>query len=184
MVSSSSLDPPPLPPSSSVRPMPSLRTDATALAAAQVGVAMGAGGSAMAVVAADVVFLSNNLLRLPSAVALCRSARATIIANCVFAITVKLIAIVLAILGMLKLWHAVLIDVGSLLFVVVNGSSILLKSHLFEDPNHSSLAPRDHSADHDHCDDDHSHGTATAAAEKQQYQPVTLSVVNGIATMV
>lgn len=124
---------------------------------------MGAGGSAMAVVAADVVFLSNNLLRLPSVVSLCRNARATIIVNCVFAITVKLIAIVLAILGMLKLWHAVLIDVGSLLFVVINGSCILFKSHLFDDPKQSQV-----------------NNLTTEATDNQQYQPV----VNPITSMV
>jgi hypothetical protein len=146
---------------------------------------MGAGGSAMAVVAADVVFLSNNLLRLPAAVSLCRSARATIIANCVFAITVKLIAIILAIFGMLKLWHAVLIDVGSLLFVVINGSSILLKSHLFDEPKQGQQQ-----LVHDH---DHSGGNTattamtTATGDKQQYQPVVTVVVTantGIASMV
>lgn len=112
--------------------------DATALASARVGVAMGAGGSAMAVVAADVVVLSNNLLRLPSAISICRKARRIIITNCVFAVGLKMIAIGLAIaglftlpslaylcLGMLSLWQAVLIDVGSLLVVVGNGSSLL-----------------------------------------------------------
>eukprot|EP00604_Paraphysomonas_vestita_P004310 CAMPEP_0174825430 /NCGR_PEP_ID=MMETSP1107-20130205/42737_1 /TAXON_ID=36770 /ORGANISM="Paraphysomonas vestita, Strain GFlagA" /LENGTH=618 /DNA_ID=CAMNT_0016057007 /DNA_START=354 /DNA_END=2210 /DNA_ORIENTATION=+ len=102
--------------------------DATALASARVGVAMGAGGSAMAVVAADVVILSNNLLRLPSAVSICRKARRIIITNCLFAVGLKMIAISLAILGMLSLWQAVLIDVGSLLIVVGNGSSLLWSS--------------------------------------------------------
>ena len=119
---------------------------------------MGAGGSAMAVVAADVVILSNNLLRLSSAVSLCRSARATIIINCVFAITVKLFAIILAILGMLKLWHAVLIDVGSLLFVVINGSSILFKSHLFAETKPSVGHSHEHCHDHDEHEHDHGDG--------------------------
>ncbi len=62
---------------------------------------MGAGGSAMAVVAADVVILSNNLLRLPSAIKLCQKARRIIITNCCFAVGLKIFAIVLAILGKL-----------------------------------------------------------------------------------
>ena len=60
---------------------------------------MGAGGSAMAVVAADVVIMSDNLLRLPSAVGICRTARRVIMQNCVFSIGLKLAAIVLAIMG-------------------------------------------------------------------------------------
>lgn len=74
---------------------------------------------------------------------------------------------------MLKLWHAVLIDVGSLLFVVANGSSILLKSYVFDefkstndhhshencghgDHNHSHEQDHSHNNTHDH-DHDHSH---------------------------
>ena len=38
----------------------------------QIGVAMGAGGSAMAARAADVVLLTNDLIKLPRTLALCR----------------------------------------------------------------------------------------------------------------
>jgi len=118
--------------------------DAAALAAAKVGVAMGAGGSAMAAQAADVVIMSENLLRLPSCVQLCRDARNVIIQNCVFSIVIKLAAIVMAILGMLSLWQAVLIDVGSLLVVVGNGSVVLFNgsfssSDAPEEPNRKQV---------------------------------------------
>jgi hypothetical protein len=73
--------------------------DSTALAAADVGVAMGAGGSAMAVTAADVVLMSENLLLIPGAVVLCQVARRAIIENCVFSIGIKILAIVLALMG-------------------------------------------------------------------------------------
>jgi magnesium-transporting ATPase (P-type) len=74
--------------------------DAAALAAARVGVAMGAGGSAMAVAAADVVIMSDNLLRLPSTISICKHASNVIWQNCVFAIAIKLFAIILAVMGM------------------------------------------------------------------------------------
>ena len=73
--------------------------DSTALAAARVGVAMGAGGSAMAVAAADVVLITDNLLLIPCALRHCRMARAAMVQNCVFAIAIKMFAIILAILG-------------------------------------------------------------------------------------
>lgn len=73
--------------------------DSIALAAASVGVAMGAGGSAMAVTAADVVLMSENLLLIPGAVRLCQQARCAMIQNCSFAIGIKIVAIVLAVLG-------------------------------------------------------------------------------------
>ena len=75
--------------------------DAAALAAARVGVAMGAGGSAMAVAAADVVIMSDNLLRLPSTISICKHASHVIWQNCVFAIAIKLVAIIMAVMGKL-----------------------------------------------------------------------------------
>lgn len=73
--------------------------DAAALAAARVGVAMGAGGSAMAVAAADVVIMSDNLLRVPSTISICRHASSVIWQNCAFSIAIKLVAIILAVMG-------------------------------------------------------------------------------------
>jgi P-type E1-E2 ATPase len=73
--------------------------DSTALTAASVGVAMGAGGSAMAVNSADVVLMTDNLQLLPPSIKLCQMARRTMIEGFVFAIAVKIVAIVLAILG-------------------------------------------------------------------------------------
>jgi Cd2+/Zn2+-exporting ATPase len=99
--------------------------DSTALAASTVGVAMGAGGTAMAVAAADVVLLNDNLLLLPLAMKICIAARNAIIQNCAIAVVVKIIAIVLAILGLLKFWAAVLVDIGTLLVVVINGTKLL-----------------------------------------------------------
>ena len=64
-----------------------------------VGVAMGEGGSAMAVEAADLVIMSDNLLRISSTIELCRSSKSIIIQNCVFAVAIKIIAVILAGLG-------------------------------------------------------------------------------------
>jgi hypothetical protein len=95
--------------------------DAAALAAASVGCAMGSGGSAMAVSAADVVLLSNSLVRLPAALALSRLSRTVMIFNCVFSIGLKLVAVALALAGELSLWAAILVDVGTLVVVVLVG---------------------------------------------------------------
>lgn len=99
--------------------------DSTALALATVGVAMGAAGSAMAVQAADVVLLNDNLLLLPPALRIAHLAKRTIVENCLVAITIKIVAIVLAISGLLEFWEAVIIDIGSLLLVVTNGTKLL-----------------------------------------------------------
>lgn len=52
--------------------------DAPALAAAAIGVAMGAGGTAMASTTADVVILNDNLQRIPEMVQLARMCRSVI----------------------------------------------------------------------------------------------------------
>ena len=95
--------------------------DAAALAAASVGCAMGNGGSAMAVTAADVVLLSNSLARIPAALMLSRVSRAVMLFNCVFSIGLKAIAVALALAGELTLWAAILVDVGTLVVVVAVG---------------------------------------------------------------
>ncbi len=107
-------------------------------AAALAGVAMGQGGSAMAAEAANIVIMSDNLSRLPETLATCRLGRRLILQNCALTVAVKLVAVVLAItgalsficllfilnaaVGSLQFWQAVLVDVGTLLVVVLNGT--------------------------------------------------------------
>jgi Cd2+/Zn2+-exporting ATPase len=100
--------------------------DAAALAAADVGVAMGAGGSGMAIASAEVVLLSSSLARLPWVLSLSRAARAVMLFNCSFSITIKFVALALALTGMLTLWAAILVDVGTLVLVVAIGMVPLL----------------------------------------------------------
>ena len=73
--------------------------DSTALAAAHVGLAMGANGSAMAVTAADVVLMTDNLLMVPAAIELCRYAKMAMMENCVLVLGIRVIAIFLALAG-------------------------------------------------------------------------------------
>eukprot|EP01034_Spumella_vulgaris_P026033 gene26033-32560_t len=96
--------------------------DSVALTAASVGVAMGAGGSAMAVASADVILMTDNLMLIPDAIALCKLARVIMMQNFSFAIAVKIVAIILALMGRLQFWEAILVDVGTLFVVVANGT--------------------------------------------------------------
>ena len=95
--------------------------DTPALAAASVGIAMGAGGSAQALEAADVALMADNLTRLPFAVRLSRQARRLIRQNIALSLGVKMVFLTLAVLGMTSLWAAVFADVGTLLLVTLNG---------------------------------------------------------------
>ena len=95
--------------------------DTTALAAASVGFAMGEAGAAMAVNAADVVLMSNNLTKLPATISMAKRSRKIIIQNIYLSVGIKVIAMILAMLGYLVLWEAICVDIGALFIVLLNG---------------------------------------------------------------
>jgi Cd2+/Zn2+-exporting ATPase len=100
--------------------------DAPALAAATVGVAMGAAGSDTAMETADVALLGDELDALPFALGLARAAVARIRENIAFSIVVKGVFLVLAALGWATMWMAVFADMGTSLLVTANGMRLLL----------------------------------------------------------
>ena len=99
--------------------------DAPALAAADVGVAIGAGGSAQAMETADVVLMAGDLSKLPFALRLSRAAMRTIRTNVALSIGIKLIVFALVLLGLASMWLAVLADVGTSLIVTAWGLRLL-----------------------------------------------------------
>ncbi len=98
--------------------------DAPALAAADVGVAMGA-GTAQAMETADLVLLGDNLEQLPVAIRLARAAMRTIRANIVFSVGLKLVVFALVLAGLGSMSMAVFADVGASLLVTLNGMRLL-----------------------------------------------------------
>ncbi len=95
--------------------------DAPALAQADVGIAMGAAGSAQAMETADVVLMGDDLSQLPFILKLSRRTRAVISANIVFALAVKAVVMALAVVGAASLWMAIAADVGASVAVILNG---------------------------------------------------------------
>ncbi|MHB8482835.1 MAG: heavy metal translocating P-type ATPase [Nitrospiria bacterium] len=100
--------------------------DAPALAAATVGIAMGEKGTEVAMETADVVLMSDNLLKLPFAVRLGKQTLRLIKQNVILAIGVKIIFLNLAVAGFSTLWMAVAADMGVSLLVIANGMRITL----------------------------------------------------------
>jgi len=95
--------------------------DAPALAAADIGIAMGGKGSAQAMETADVVLMGDDIQKLPFAIRLSQFANSLVRENIIFSLSSKLLVAVIAFLGYAPLWLAVLADMGVSLLVTLNG---------------------------------------------------------------
>lgn len=116
--------------------------DVPALKKSDVGIAMGGVGSDIAVEAADIVLVNDNVKEIPHLVALSKRMMTTIKINLSFSLLLNFVAIILAMVGTLSpVWGALVHNGGSLL--VVANSALLLRwayksNHVVED-DHSVL---------------------------------------------
>ena len=101
--------------------------DAAALATAHVGIAMGVGGSDVALEAADVALLSDDLTRLAHAHQLSKQANSIIRQNLYFAVGIMGLMVVTTIFWYLPLPLGVIGHEGGTLLVVSNGLRLLFK---------------------------------------------------------
>jgi len=99
--------------------------DAPALAAADVGIAMGVAGSDAALETADVALMADELLKIPYALRLSRATVRNVRANIAVSIGLKGAFLVMAVMGIATLWMAVVADMGASLIVIANALRLL-----------------------------------------------------------
>jgi Cd2+/Zn2+-exporting ATPase len=99
--------------------------DAPALAAARVGIAMGAAGSDAAIQSADVALMSDRLAGLPEAVGHARRALNVMRANVIASLAIKAVFVALTPFGLVTLVMAVAADMGMSLLVTLNAMRLL-----------------------------------------------------------
>jgi Cd2+/Zn2+-exporting ATPase len=99
--------------------------DAPVIARADVGIAMGAFGSDAAIESADVVIMTDNLLKLPEAIDISRRTRQIVWENIIFALAVKGLFILLGGFGLASMWEAVFADMGVAIIAILNSTRVL-----------------------------------------------------------
>ena len=104
--------------------------DAPVLSRADIGIAMGAMGSDAAIEAADIVLMDDDPMKLPKAIRISRKCLGIVRQNTVFAIAVKLAALILVAFGQANMWIAIFADVGVMVLATLNAIRALFVKKL------------------------------------------------------
>ena len=99
--------------------------DAPVLALSDIGVAMGGLGSDAAIEAADIVIMTDEPSKLANAIKISKKTMQIVKENIVFAITVKILVLLLSAIGATTMWAAVFADVGVSVIAIINALRIL-----------------------------------------------------------
>lgn len=101
--------------------------DAPVIALSDLGISMGSLGTDSAIEASDVVIMNDNLEKIITAIQISKKTNKIIKQNLIFAITVKLLVLILSIIGISTMWEAVFADVGVTVLCILNTLRLLKK---------------------------------------------------------
>lgn len=99
--------------------------DAPVLSLSDIGIAMGKVGSDAAIESSDVVIMDDNVEKIPKAIKISKKCLSIVYQNIVFAIGVKVLALVFVALGLANMWLAIFADVGVMILAVLNATRSL-----------------------------------------------------------
>ena len=94
--------------------------DAPVLALSDIGIAMGGLGSDAAIEAADIVIMTDEPSKISTAIKISKKTMKIVKQNIIFAITVKILVLILTAFGIGNMWQAVFADVGVSILAVIN----------------------------------------------------------------
>ena len=100
--------------------------DAPVIARADVGLSMGGIGSDAAIEASDIVIMTDEMAKLPTAIRISRMTKKIAWQNIILAIGIKILVMVLGTLGIANMWVAIFADVGVAVLAVINSLRILV----------------------------------------------------------
>lgn len=113
--------------------------DAPALAAGDLGIAMGAAGSDVAINSASIVLMSDDLRRLPFLFELSRKTRSVINQNLLFGVLFIVLGVAAAVAGWLPIILAAILHFGGSVIVIFNSARLVRSGEELE-PHHASLS--------------------------------------------
>ena len=99
--------------------------DAPLLALADIGIAMGGLGSDAAIEAADIVLMTDEPSKIMDAIQLSKKTMKIVKENIIFAISVKILVLILSAFGLSTMWEAVFADVGVSVIAILNALRVL-----------------------------------------------------------
>ena len=97
--------------------------DSPVLACADVGISMG-NGSDIAIDTSDIVLMTDEPHKLVECIKISKKTKSVVIQNIVFALSIKVIVLVLSAMGISTMWEAIFADVGVSLLAIFNSIRI------------------------------------------------------------